>query len=159
MASLNQLKQLILVYRSKYVSSAYTMLWHTGLTYVANAVLLDTSDSEWRFYFLLCIHGYESLRRSYRFAEAIGRGLLSMTLRNGDISGGEARKMLQELRGPALNEGSGPIRATFMADLDLALTNPDEATAENLADRFESLALFEELINPKGNDTMGPTLN
>lgn len=130
------------------------MLWHTALTYVANAVLLEPEDSEWRFYFLLCVYGYESLRRSYRFAETIGRGLLSMTLRNGDITGCEARRILTQVTGRALNGAPSDIRATFMADLDLAMTDPHEATAEKLADKFEDLALFQELVNTEDHGDM-----
>ncbi|KAM0277777.1 hypothetical protein ACHAQH_005570 [Verticillium albo-atrum] len=149
-ASVNQLKRLIIVYRSEYQSSAYTILWHTALIYVANAVLKDTGDPEWRFYFLHCVYGYETLRKSYRLAEAIGRALLSMTLRNGDISGLEARTILQQLKQRGLDHPSGDIRATFMGDLELALTNPGEAKVENLAGQFEDVALFQEFIDMGG---------
>jgi hypothetical protein len=151
-ASVEQLKRLIIIYRSNYTSSAYTMLWHTALIYVANAVLQDKQDPEWRFYFLLCIYGYESLRRSYRLAEAIGRGLLSMTLRNGDLSTREARQILQQLQERGLSGASGDIRATFMVDLDLAMTDPVEAKVESLAHRFEEMALFQEFTNAGGDD-------
>ncbi|KAG7123089.1 Nitrogen assimilation transcription factor nit-4 like protein [Verticillium longisporum] len=146
-ASVNQLKRLIVVYRSQYQSSAYTILWHTALIYVANAVLKDTGDPEWRFYFLHCVYGYESLRKSYRLAEAIGRALLAMTLRNGDITGLEARTILQQLKQRGLDHPSGDIRATFMGDLELALTNPGEAKVETLAGQFEDVALFQEFID------------
>ncbi|KAM0321591.1 hypothetical protein ACHAQA_010017 [Verticillium albo-atrum] len=158
-ASVNQLKRLIINYRSRYQSSTYTILWHTALMYVANAVLNDTGDPEWRFYFLHCIYAYESLRKSYRLAEAIGRALLSMTLRNGDMSGLEARAILQQLRLRGLDHPAGVIRATFMGDLDLALTNPDEAKVEYLAEQFEGAALFQEFIDmeeaPDGDIVMG----
>jgi hypothetical protein len=39
------------------------------------------------------------------------------------------------------------IRATFMADLNLAMTNPSEASVESLADRFEDIAIFQEFTN------------
>ncbi|CRK30638.1 hypothetical protein BN1723_014401 [Verticillium longisporum] len=146
-ASVNQLKRLIVVYRSEYQSSAYTILWHTALIYVANAVLKDKGDPEWRFYFLHCVYGYESLRKSYRLAEAIGRALLAMTLRNGDITGLEARTILQQLKQRGLDHPSGDIRATFMGDLELAMTNPGEAKVETLAGQFEDVALFQDFID------------
>lgn len=123
------------------------MLWHTALIYVANAVLQDTRDSEWRSYFLLCIYGYENLRQSYRVAEAIGRGLLSMTLRNGDLTPGEARQILRQLQERGLSGISGDLRATFMVDLNLAMTDPDKAKVESLAHNFEDMALFQEFTN------------
>ncbi|KAH6705809.1 hypothetical protein EV126DRAFT_439876 [Verticillium dahliae] len=150
-ASLTQLKRLIVVYRSKYQSSEHTILWHTALIYVANAVLQDTRDPEWHFYFLQCVSGYESLRKSYRLAEVVGRALLSMTLRNGDISGTEARELLQRLKQKGLDhDTSDRIRATFMGDLELAMTNPRQASVENLAEQFEDMALWQEFTNTEG---------
>ncbi|ROT35470.1 hypothetical protein SODALDRAFT_353155 [Sodiomyces alkalinus F11] len=149
-ASVNQLKRLILVYRLRYASSAYSILWHTGLTYLANAVLHDTEDSEWYFYFLVCVYGYQTLRRSYRLAEAVGRGLLSMALRDGNISAGEARRILQDLKNGGLSEAPDDMRATFMIDLELASTNPDEAKVEALATQFDDLALFQDFTNNAG---------
>ncbi|KAK2764234.1 Nitrogen assimilation transcription factor nit-4-like protein 1 [Colletotrichum kahawae] len=143
-ASVNQLKQLIVRYRCNYESSAYTMLWQTALIYVANAVLRNTQDPEWRLYFLACIYGYEGLRTSYRVAEVISRGLLTMSLREGDMSGTEARHLLKEVTGPEGAGGKGDVRATFMADLDLAMTDPEAAKVENLAKKFEDVALFSD---------------
>ncbi|TEA14572.1 Conidial development protein fluffy [Colletotrichum sidae] len=143
-ASVKQLKQLVVRFRCNYKSSSYTLLWQSALIYVANAVLHDTDDPEWRFYFLTCIYGYESLRPSYRIAEVISRGLLAMTLRDGDMSGPEARHLLQEMKDTDGNDAAGDIRATFMVDLDLAMTDPEAARVENLAERFEDIALFRD---------------
>jgi hypothetical protein len=120
------------------------MLWHTALIHVANALLDDTKDSAWRFYLLFCIQCYGSLRHSYRFAEAIGRSLLSMTLQKGDLSASDARKLMQQFEESWLINPSEDIRATFMADLNLAMTDPGEASVESLAQRFEDIALFRE---------------
>jgi hypothetical protein len=38
-----------------------------------------------------------------------------------------------------------------MADLNLAMTNPSEASVESLADRFEDIALFQEFTNDRGS--------
>lgn len=143
-ASVRQLKQLVIRYRCEYESSAYTLLWQSALIYVANAVLHDTQNPEWRFYFLACIYGYEGLRRSYRIAEVISRGLLAMTLRDGDISGTEARVLLKHIREAEKIHAKENVRATFMVDLDLAMTDPEAARVENLAGRFEDIALFRD---------------
>ncbi|KAG7149681.1 hypothetical protein HYQ46_001399 [Verticillium longisporum] len=119
----------------------------TSLVAQSDTTPEDTGDPEWRFYFLHCVYGYESLRKSYRLAEAIGRALLAMTLRNGDITGLEARTILQQLKQRGLDHPSGDIRATFMGDLELAMTNPGEAKVETLAGQFEGVALFQEFID------------
>ncbi|PNH40468.1 hypothetical protein VD0003_g10089 [Verticillium dahliae] len=74
-----------------------------------------------------------------------------MTLRNGDISGTEARELLQRLKQKGLdNDTSDRIRATFMGDLELAMTNPRQASVENLAEQFEDMALWQEFTNTEG---------
>nr|XP_036575264.1 Nitrogen assimilation transcription factor nit-4-like protein 1 [Colletotrichum truncatum]KAF6781808.1 Nitrogen assimilation transcription factor nit-4-like protein 1 [Colletotrichum truncatum] len=143
-ASVNQLKRLVIKFRCNYESSTYTLLWQTALIYVANAVLHDTDNPEWRFYFLVCIYGYEGLRKSYRVAEIVSQGLLTMTVRDGDISSSEARQLLNEIKEVEGSHASGDVRATFMVDLDLAMVDPEAARVENLAERFEDIALFRD---------------
>ncbi|KAK5990592.1 Nitrogen assimilation transcription factor nit-4-like protein [Cladobotryum mycophilum] len=149
-ASVNQLKRLIVVFRMNHKPSTYTILWHTALIYVANAVLRRTDEESWYFYFLLCVYGYEGLRRSWRVTEAITRGLLSMALRNGDISSETARHILKDVeentKGPAASSPS-EIRATFMVDLDLAWSDPGSATVEKLAENFEENVAFRDYTN------------
>ncbi|KAM5510923.1 hypothetical protein FOXYSP1_11023 [Fusarium oxysporum f. sp. phaseoli] len=123
------------------------MLWHTALIHVANAILGDTKDPAWRFYLFFCVESYGELRRSFRFAETIGRSILSMALQQGDLSADEARRLMVQFEENRLTSPSEDIRATFMADLNLAMTDPEEASVESLSDRFEDIALFREFTN------------
>ncbi|KJZ68375.1 hypothetical protein HIM_12235 [Hirsutella minnesotensis 3608] len=146
-ASVAQLMRLIFNYRSKYSSSSYSILWHTALMYVANAKLGNVVDDNWYSWLLLCIYGYESLGRSWRVAGAITKALLSMTLRKRDISSEAARRILRDLEGRNWDRIPGGIRATFMADLDLALSDPRSATVEYLAAQFEENAMLRDYTN------------
>lgn len=144
--SVRQLKQLVINYRCYHESSTYTMLWQTALIYIANAVLHDTHDPEWRFYFLACIYAYEGLRKSYRVAELISRALLTMALRGGCMTVSEANTLevqMMEAGGVLLKDDN--VRATFMVDLDLAMSNPEAARVEVLAKRFNEIVLFRDL--------------
>ncbi|KXH28534.1 hypothetical protein CSAL01_10232 [Colletotrichum salicis] len=144
--SVQQLKHLVVKYRSNHESSAYTMLWQTALIYVANAVLHDTQNPEWRSYFFICIYAYTDLRKSYRVAESISRALLTMALRGGCISHSEAdalERQMMEAGGRVKKDDE--IRATFMIDLDLAMWDPDAAKVEVLAKRFDDIVLFRDL--------------
>ncbi|EXK25622.1 hypothetical protein FOMG_17723 [Fusarium oxysporum f. sp. melonis 26406] len=113
------------------------MLWHTALL----------KGTAWRFYLFFCIQCYGRLRQSHRFAEAIGRSLISMALQKGGLSANEARRIMQQFEEERLSKPSEDIRATFIADLNLAMTDPQEASVESLAYRFEDIALFREFIN------------
>ncbi|KAI0840471.1 hypothetical protein F5Y06DRAFT_241282 [Hypoxylon sp. FL0890] len=150
-ASVNQLKRLIVDYRTNYETSAYSILWHTGLLYLANAMLENGEDPQTRLYFLLCVYGYERLKRPYRISRVIVQGLLSMMLRDTDMSGEEARKILGDLGEERWDwvkkEVDEKIRATFMVDLNLASKDPERAMVENMADEFENMALFQDFLN------------
>ncbi|TVY67247.1 hypothetical protein Focb16_v011215 [Fusarium oxysporum f. sp. cubense] len=132
------------VYRNNYATSTYTMLWHTALIYIINATLDNAEDPTWRFYLVFSIQCYKSLRQSYRFAEAIGRSLISLAMQKRDLSASEARHMTQKFEEERLSKPSDDILATFMADLCLAMTDPQEASVETLASGFEDIALFQE---------------
>lgn len=153
-ASVNQLRHLIFQYRSSYEESAYSILWQTALTYVATAALNDPKDSAWRPWFLLCIYGYETLRRPFRITESIGRALLMMTMRETTMTSHDAQALLKQLRERGLPSNiEGGIRATFMGDLSMAVTDPEGARMENLANEFDAMALFKDFINddPSGD--------
>ncbi|KAM3538615.1 hypothetical protein ARSEF1564_008462 [Beauveria bassiana] len=146
-ASVEQLKRLIIIYRSQYVSSGHTIIWHTAMLYVANAVLRSRGEG-WLSYFLLCLYGYQSLWTSYPIVKPIARGLLSMAMRRGGISSDKARQILVDLGNncpEALHHGE--IRATFMLDLDLAMSDPNAAKAEAQAEAFEDTAMVVDYTN------------
>ena len=150
-ASVNQLKSLVVEYRTSYMASAYSILWHNGLIYLTNGILQNTSDPEWRLYFLLCIYAYESLGRPYRMSEMVAQSLLSMSLRDTDFAA------MEELRECGLDHVKKnmeeDIRGTFVVDLTLALNDPVEARAENMARQFDSLVLFQEIMDQDKMET------
>lgn len=146
-ASISQLKQLVVNYRLHFISSTYTILWHTALIYLANEILNTPKDEDSFFYFLLCVYGYERLRRSWRVTASVSRALLSMALRKGGITSGTARLILKDLQSDRFHKKFGEIRATFMADLDLAASNPGSATVEKQAEDFEHNAMLRDYTN------------
>ncbi|PHH91326.1 hypothetical protein CDD83_897 [Cordyceps sp. RAO-2017] len=146
-ASIAWLKRLIFNYRSNYKTSSYSILWHTAMIYVANAILDNAMEENWYQSLLLCVYGYQRLGRSWRVAGAITKALLSMTLRKKDLSSDAARLLLRDLENSNWSHAEGGIRATFMADLDLALSDPQSATVECLAEQFEENAMLRDYTN------------
>ncbi|EFY84822.1 hypothetical protein MAC_09144 [Metarhizium acridum CQMa 102] len=135
-ASARQLKQLVINYRLNFTSSSYTILWHTALTYLTNAILHYPKEDNWFFYFLLCVYGYERLQPCWRVTQVISTALLSMALRKGDISSPTARRVLRDVDHDRLSDIPGEVRATFMMDLDLATSDPVSATVEKMAETW-----------------------
>ncbi|KAI1075383.1 hypothetical protein F5B20DRAFT_387400 [Whalleya microplaca] len=66
-ASVNQLKRLALIHRIDINQVCSATLWHIALLYLANAMLCESTRSknvynpEFRFYFMLCIAGYQNM--------------------------------------------------------------------------------------------------
>ncbi|KAI6092653.1 hypothetical protein F4821DRAFT_138601 [Hypoxylon rubiginosum] len=72
-------------------------------------------------------------------------GLLSMSLRNGFLSSPEANTVLNYMRTIGRRyDAQFTVRASFMVDLELAMTNPKEAQVQTLAEAFHELAIFRE---------------
>ncbi|KAG5979046.1 hypothetical protein E4U54_006986 [Claviceps lovelessii] len=146
--STTQLKRLIVNYRLNYASSNVTILWHTALIYVVNAILeMNPKDEDWYTYLLHCLYGYKSLSQSWRVAKSISRGLLSLTIRKGGMSSEKAHQILRDIENSNPHQMPGEIRATFMLDLDRALSEPDTATVEYLANQFEDNVIMEKYTN------------
>jgi hypothetical protein len=144
-ASLNQLKHLTIMFRATYPCAHYAIFWHVALLHVANAVLHDTRDSQWRAYFNLCVDSYADLFGAFRVAEGIVRGLLSVALRQGIVSGVEAQAYLSRVHANGVHHTSlENISASFVVDLKLAVMDHDAAQLDTLAKNFDDLALFDE---------------
>jgi len=121
------------------------MFWSTGLLYVANSALKETSDVEWRFFFLLCIHSYQNLYPSYRVVEGVIQSLLTMAVSKDAITLSEARQIIQELRDrKSVYVIQERVRGLVVVDLDLAVIDTNAARVNALADKFEELTTFDE---------------
>ena len=68
-------------------------------------------------------------------------------MRHGGLSPEEARDVLNDMKHEQITKTSTDIRATFMADLTLSMTDPREASVERLSQQFEDLALLREFTN------------
>ncbi|KAL8730799.1 MAG: hypothetical protein Q9181_004543 [Wetmoreana brouardii] len=142
-ASVNQLQQLMYIYRTCHRSATYTILWHTAMLYVANALFRDPSDPSLRSIFSFCLEGYRDLVASFPVAEGILRGLLTMAMHLRIISTSYARDILTQAHEKGKHHHMRQdLRANFMVDLNLALSSRENAKVENVARDFEQLAVI-----------------
>ncbi|KAM0549153.1 hypothetical protein ACHAPJ_009608 [Fusarium lateritium] len=137
-ASVNQLKRLLLIYRLNFETAMLSVLWQTGLIYVANAMMREvkTNSNEWRYYLHLCMAGLEDLYVSRSVYSALEHGALKAT---------ESRRIKDELEELGQHHdavrriGDGSEVATWIIDLDLAMTDPEAAMGGKLAKKFQEL--------------------
>jgi hypothetical protein len=69
-----------------------------------------------------------------------------MALRDTDLPVDEAREILKQLQTGEGAETGHKHSATFIADLKLANLHPRSAQVENMAEEFELMALFNEVM-------------
>lgn len=142
--SINQLKRLLLVYRLNFKTATLSVLWQTGLVYVANAMVRDTRESsnERRYYIFLCLAGLEDLSVNFRVFGTIAKGLLGMALKCGAVKKREAKRIIHELSEVATLHKAveqledDKIVANWIIDLDLALNDTEAASGTRLEEQF-----------------------
>ncbi|OAQ60930.1 hypothetical protein VFPPC_01969 [Pochonia chlamydosporia 170] len=146
MASVKQLKHLVRIFDCRYPSSSRSILWHVALLQVANVMVNMVGDPDSLAYFLLCISCYRDLYPSYRVVYSIVKGLLSMARQRGVISGSTAASLFEQMQNTGKHHMAlDSIRAAFVVDLDLALTNTSSSQVDALADDFDTMAMFDAL--------------
>jgi hypothetical protein len=157
-ASISQLKNIVILYRSQHLAATYSIIWQQALLSLANAMLspASKSDPEWRKYFYICIYGYEKLRHRFHVVDAIAKGLLTMAMRKERITSTEAHDLMELFGGTSTCETIIPggqnetIRAPFTGDFELEMKNSDAASVETLAHQFDTVALFQEFTTDSG---------
>lgn len=76
-------------------SASRSVVWHMGLLYTVEAVLQDTSQADWKFYFLLCIHCCAKLNDAFTFGEAAVQSMLALAMARGAITEDDATNILR----------------------------------------------------------------
>jgi hypothetical protein len=144
-ASVNQLKRLLLAYRTFFQTATISILLQTVLIYVGNAALLaadEMEQPECQFYLRVCLAGLKDLYGSYRQAWGMMKGLLSMSLKRGAMEPDEAGRIMREMMVLGQHhKDPGETKSSSMMDLELATTDPSAAQVNRVAEQFDALML------------------
>ncbi|CAK7229477.1 hypothetical protein SEUCBS140593_007259 [Sporothrix eucalyptigena] len=105
-----------------------------------------------RLYFLLCVRAWTDLYMCFPTFSEFTQAFLSMAMEAEILSGSEAQSSLARLRANGRHHNSHtpqevPINVQSLIDFDLSLSQPEEASVNSLAQRFNDLATFSELTN------------
>lgn len=145
--SIRQMKRLLLSYRLEFQPEALSVLWQTGVIYVANATIRADyhNKEEMQFFINLCVAGLEELFMSYKVFGSITKGIMRMAIRQGSIEQMQVRRVKRQLRETEQRFMTGDrctdeIMAKWMVDLDLAVTNAVEAQGGRLAKEFDRMS-------------------
>ncbi|SCV35422.1 uncharacterized protein FFFS_04730 [Fusarium fujikuroi] len=153
-ASLNQLKRLALLYRTRQMPNSYMPHINTSLMHIANTICKETNDPTSKFYFLLCIRYWQHLYIGYPIFGEIAQAFLTMAMNNGLITNREAKGLMAEVKEQGRHHELSHvgISTTLIVDFDLAMTNRGKADVQAVAQKFEEVALFDEFAVYKNED-------
>lgn len=145
-SSIKQLKGIILEYKAEHQSANNTIFWACiGLMPLANAVLKDLANPDWRFFFLLCIRSFQQLFPAFPICEGIVQGLLAMAVQLDAISAQEARLILEEFRqGGDFHAATVHVKRAFVLEYDLAVKDKKLAAVETWVSNFEEIHVLSE---------------
>ncbi|KAM0340580.1 hypothetical protein ACHAPU_010417 [Fusarium lateritium] len=141
-ASIRQMKRLLLSHRSEMGPETLSIFWQSCVIYVANAVIHGGDDQQERQFFVqLCLAGLQELFLSYRVSGMAVKGIAGMAIRNGVIDQAQAvdiRRRLDETARRFEDDKVDKV-ATWVLDLDLAVTDSAGARGGKLAEDFDCI--------------------
>ncbi|KAH7310441.1 hypothetical protein B0I35DRAFT_73701 [Stachybotrys elegans] len=133
-----------------------TVFWHIAFLYVANSACRAQKEDlqRWQLFYM-AIDGYALLSARFPMIIAIVKGLMMIAIVTNLITNEEAFKLVDRFRGKEATTYrfiANPTKTCLIVDLDLAITDNQAAHIDVLAQRFDEMALFDELIADKGLD-------
>jgi hypothetical protein len=156
LASVNQLKRLVFEFL-KQSPRLPNCGWLNGSVTTISTILFRNTvcNPDWRFYLRLCVQFWKEAFVCHRVCFPVVRGHMSRAIELGAIDVAEAKAIVDEVRlmgrhHTAAEEGM----TSAMLDFELAMSTsqPPKANVEALANRFEELLLFSELITEDYED-------
>jgi hypothetical protein len=140
------MKRLLLSHRLEMGAEVLSIFRQSCIIYVANAAIHGEDDQEERQFFVhLCLAELQELFLSYRVSGTIAKGIAGMAIGEGILEESRAsqiRGRLEEIgQGRELgNIGSASeVMASWVLDLDLAVTDLVHAQGGKLAEKFDSM--------------------
>jgi hypothetical protein len=128
-----------------------SIFWQSCIIYVANAVIHGEDDQEERQFFVhLCLAELQELFLSYRISGIIVKGIAGMAIEEGILEESRAsqiRGRLEEIgQGRELGNKGSEVMASWVLDLDLAVTDLVHAQGGKLAEKFDGMGETEEEV-------------
>ena len=154
-ASTSQLKRGIYLYLSEQKGAPFSVFYNIGLLQLSHTLLKGYSDHDWRIYVQVCARAWTHVLLSYRIYRGITQTFLSVALRDGAFSSGEAHELMTKLKHAGRHHdiiGEQPASTVFK-DMDQVMTDATEPRLQSLADQFDDLVMFNEFTTGEYNVT------
>ncbi|KAF2723687.1 hypothetical protein K431DRAFT_325169 [Polychaeton citri CBS 116435] len=150
MLSFTHLKDLTHYYHSSYagLAASHTISWVHGPLYVAPAILHYQKRESWKIEFLPYLSACSDLFQAHKVMEGFLKALLGMAVFAGAISMMQANEFLENLRAKRQDRRTFEVLETgFVVDQDLAMETRAAAIGDVLAQRFDEMLFFEDVLD------------
>jgi hypothetical protein len=144
-ASFRQLQRFLVEYCTKCDPRFYNFFLNGAVLHVNHILLHDTKIPGWQFYLQLCMGWMKAIFVRYAVIGKVAQAHMAIGLEKGIITAGEARSFLADLQQLGRHHDLAEIGLSCVVDFSTAMSSENDGRAQELAQRFDELALFDEL--------------
>ncbi|TEA14931.1 Nitrogen assimilation transcription factor nit-4 [Colletotrichum sidae] len=142
-ASVKQLRDLVVNYRTHHLAGSITGFINPGLFTLSLALLEDRSDPLWRFYFVLCVRCWRDLYACYPVFRNVAQAFLSMAMQKDAFTASEAKELMEYIDDNGRHHAGGAEAfTTFIFDPSAGAVGKLQIDA--MARKFDEMVLFDE---------------
>ncbi|EXA28888.1 hypothetical protein FOVG_19546 [Fusarium oxysporum f. sp. pisi HDV247] len=145
-ASFQQLKRLLVEAMTRPRYSIQSGLLNPAVMHISNIILAHSDRRNYRHYLLLCMSFWIDATPSFPVLADIARAYLSLALRDRSLSAQDARILKQKLTKIREQYSSNEV-SSVIVDFDCATAQGASYRANELAQKFDEYAMFEEFTN------------
>ncbi|KAF4985882.1 hypothetical protein FGRMN_11065 [Fusarium graminum] len=143
---MRQLQRIVLDYSSKYDPRFYQFILNGAVLHILHATLQSKETLNWRFNVALGMAWMKDIFVGFPVIGKVAQAYMAMGMTSGMISEKEARDFMEDMQSRASHKDLEEITALCIVDFEAALASKQEGRAEEIAQRFEELALFEKFV-------------
>ncbi|KAF4456621.1 Conidial development protein fluffy [Fusarium austroafricanum] len=145
-ASMRQLQRIVLDYTTNYDPRFYNFILNGAILHIFHTTLENRDTLGWRFNVALGMGWMKEIFIRFPIIGKVAQAYMAIGMGSGMISSKEAREFMQDLQQRGRHKDMDDITALCIVDFEVAMSSSQDGRAQDLAQRFEELALFDEFI-------------
>ncbi|KAF5582748.1 transcription activator acu-15 [Fusarium pseudocircinatum] len=145
-ASMRQLQRIILDYTMNYEPRLYNFILNGAVLHVFHTTLQNRDTLGWRFNLRLGMGWMKEIFVRFPVIGKVAQAYMAIGMGSGMISNIEAREFMQDLQRRGRHKDLDDITALCIVDFEVAMSSNGDGRAQDVAQKFDELALLNEFI-------------
>ncbi|KAM0553401.1 hypothetical protein ACHAPJ_007415 [Fusarium lateritium] len=145
-ASLRQLQRILLDYATNYDPRFYNFTLNGAVLHIIYVALQSKDTLDWQFNLALGMGWMKEIFVRFAVIGKVAQAYMAIGMGSGMISNEEAREFMEELQRRGRHHNLAEVAASCVVDFEVAMTSKHDGRAQDLAQRFDELALFNEFV-------------